>query len=192
MNKEISTIISNLEEQLILLEGSTFRLSCINNISSQSYVNRQIGDLEKVKNNIKNEITKLRQIKETLIGDNKVKNSLHEEISALDVTIMRLQNAITPTMPTNDKNRLTAIVNYLIDTRNRIATHIAQFGQTSPSYIQKMIAGAKALCEEHEDIVKNIVDEPTITCVTKDVATTPNANADSDTPCFENIEELNK
>ncbi|MBQ7797616.1 MAG: hypothetical protein IJ371_00650 [Clostridia bacterium] len=192
MEKEISTIIFNLEEQLILLEGSIFRLSCINNVSSQSYVNRQIGDLEKVKNNIKNEISKLRQIKETLISDNKTKNSLQEEISALDNTIIKLQNARNEMMPTNTKNRLTVIINYLIDTRNNIATHISQFGQTTPSYIQKMIDGAKLLCEEHEDIIKNIVDEPTITCVTQDPATTPTATADSDTPCFENGEELHK
>ena len=104
---------------------------------------------------------------------------------------MRLQNAITSRMPTNDKNRLTLITNYLIDTRNRIATHIAQFGQTEPTYIRKMLEGAKALCEEHEDIVKNIVDEPTITCIMKD-HTTSTDNIDGDTPCCEDGEELNK
>lgn len=64
--------------------------------------------------------------------------------------------------------------------------------QNNDRLFEKMLDGAQSLCEEHEDIVKNIVDEPTITCVTNDVATTPSANTECDTPCFENIEELNK
>ena len=64
--------------------------------------------------------------------------------------------------------------------------------QNNDRLFEKMLDGAKALCEEHEDIVKNIIGEPTITCVTNNVTTTPSANTECDTPCFENIEELNK
>ena len=44
----------------------------------------------------------------------------------------------------------------------------------------------------HESLIQKMLQQPTITCVTKDTATTPIANVDSDTPCFENGEELNK
>lgn len=67
-----------------------------------------------------------------------------------------------------------------------------QDNNTDNRLFDKMLDGAQSLCEEHEDIVKNIIGEPTITCVTKDKANTPIANTECDTPCFENIEELNK
>lgn len=193
MNNEISTIISNLDQQLGRLEVSIFNLSQANQSSLpddvQLYIDNEIQYLRDTQDEIRNNIIKLREANKSLTND---KTALQSKISALDDIIIKLKNANTSNLPTNTKNRLTLITNYLVNTRNEITAHLVQFGQAAPSFIQKMLAGAKALCEEHEDIVKDIIGEPTITCVTQDPATTPTANADSDTPCFENVDELAK
>ena len=189
MDKQEFTPRTNLEHQISALEVAIYNLQQANTPHLNAHTKKMLTSITQNLINAKNEI---RKSVNALDEEYKIKNTLQQDIHELDVTIIRLQNARNENLPTNTKNKLTIIINYLVDTRNKIATHIAQFGQTTPSYIQKMIAGAKALCEEHEDIVKNIIGEPTITCITKDVTTTPSANSDSDTPCFENIEELNK
>jgi len=189
MDKKEFTPRTNLEHQISALDVAIYNLQQANTPHLNAHTKKMLTSITKNLINAKNEIRK--SVNE-LDKEYKIKNTLQEDINELDVTIIRLQNARNESLPTNTKNKLTLIINYLVDTRNKIATHIAQFGQTTPSYIQKMLAGAKALCEEHEDIVKDIIGEHTITCVTKDVSTTPITNAESDTPYFDNSEELNK
>ena len=182
MDKKEFTPRTNLEHQISALEVVIYNLQQTNTPHLNAHTKKMLNSITQNIIDAKNEIRK--SVNE-LDKEYEIKNILQEDIQELDVTIIKLQNARNENLPTNTKNKLTLIINYLVDTRDKIATHIAQFGQTSPTYIQKMLAGAKALCEEHEDIVKNIVDEPNIYCeTTYDIATSSNITMQINDPTY--------
>lgn len=86
--------------------------------------------------------------------------NLEHQISALEVAIYNLKRANTPHLNTHTKKMLTSITENLINTKNEIRKSVNELSEDHKTYIQKMLEGAKALCEENPDSVKGIVDTP--------------------------------
>lgn len=88
----------------------------------------------------------------------KITSNLDKQIGRLELAIFNLGLASQPYLPEHIQNILNNEINHLRDIQDEIRNNMIQLNEHNKTYIQKMLDGAKTLCEENPDIVKGIVD----------------------------------